>query len=138
MHQHGEDTASESHEAGTDANLAFQGNRTTTADDRQPGLIPGKRTAFDIDDVHAAGGLQFFARLSAAAAGAADDVDWIRARVLCQYVAGAEGFQREIDGCGSVDFAEFGGSPDIDEPNLAAGFDGIVQFFGSDCGDAHV
>ena len=138
MHQHGEDTACESHEAGTDANLAFQGNRTTTADDRQAGLIPGKGPAFDIDDVHAAGGLQFFARLSAAAAGAADDVDWIRASVLCQYVAGAEGFQREIDGCGSVDFAEFGGSPDIDELDFASGFDGIVQFFGGDGGDAHV
>ncbi|MFN7679472.1 MAG: hypothetical protein ACK5TG_01280, partial [Planctomyces sp.] len=65
-------------------------------------------------------------------------VDWIRASVLCQYVAGAEGFQREIDGCGSVDFAEFGGSPDIDEPDFASGFDGIVQFVGSDGGDAHV
>ena len=138
MHQHGEDTASESHEAGTDANLAFQGNRTTTADDRQPGLIPGKRTAFDIDDVHAAGGLQFFARLSAAAAGAADHVQWFGPRVLCQDVPGAEGFQREIDGCGIVDLAELGGSPDIDDPDLAAGLYGLVQVFGSYFGAAHV
>lgn len=138
MNQYAEDPASEGHEAGTDADLTFEGDRATTADDGQSGLIPCESTAFDVDSVQAAGGLKFFAGLSTAAAGAADDVDGFGARVQCEHFTGVEGFQREVECGGSVDFAEFGGGPHIDEPDLLSVLDGIVQFFGSDGWDVHV
>jgi hypothetical protein len=138
MYQHCEYAACEGHEARADADLAFEGNRTATADDRQAGLIPCKCSAIDIDDMLAAGSLKFFAGLSPAAAGAADDVEWFGAWVLCEHVTGVEGFEWEIAGGGSVDFLEFSRCSDIDQLDIASVFDVVVQFFGSNGSNGHV
>ena len=137
MYQHCEYAACEGHEARADADLAFEGNRTATADDRQAGLIPCKCSAIDIDDMLAAGSLKFFAGLSPAAAGAADDVEWFGAWVLCEHVTGVEGFEWEIAGGGSVDFLEFSRCSDIDQLDIASVFDVVVQFFGGNRSDGH-
>ena len=91
------------------------------ANDRQSGLFPGGRTAFDVDHVEVAGLDEFFAGFAGAVAAAADHIQrLVRRAVACLHDGGRiERLQWRVACDGGMDLTELGRRSHVDQVDVA-------------------